>query len=94
MDQLLAANRDAILNLASQHGAQDVRIFGSFARGQAKLDSDLDLLIKLETGRTLLDLVALKQDLEDLLQRDVDVLTESGISPYIREQVLAEAIDL
>jgi hypothetical protein len=63
-------------------------------RGEAKPDSDLDLLITLDQGRTLLDLIAIKQDLEDLLQRKVDVVTEAAISPYMKEQVLKEAVSL
>jgi hypothetical protein len=64
------------------------------ARGEAGPDSDVDVLVNLNPGRSLLDIVAIKQDLEDLLGRKVDVVTEAAISPYIREQVLKEAIDL
>ena len=64
------------------------------ARGEARPDSDLDLLVKLDPGQSLLDIIALKQDLEDLIGRKVDVLTEAAISPYIREQVLKEAVAL
>ena len=71
-----------------------MRIFGSMARGEAGPDSDVDILVNLNPGRSLLDIVAIKQDLEDLLGRKVDVVTEAAISPYIREQVLKEAIDL
>ena len=67
---------------------------GSLARGEAGPDSDVDILVNLNPGRSLLDIVAIKQDLEDLLGRKVDVVTEAAISPYIREQVLKEAIDL
>ena len=86
--------RQKILQIAASHGARDVRIFGSMARGEARPDSDLDLLVKLDPGQSLLDLIALKQDLEDLIGRKVDVLTEAAISPYIREQVLENAISL
>ena len=64
------------------------------SRGTASPDSDLDLLIDLEPGRHLLNLVAIKQDLEDLLGCPVDVVTERALSPYIRDQVLADAISL
>ena len=67
---------------------------GSLARGEAGPDSDVDILVNLNPGQSLLDIVAIKQDLEDLLGRKVDVVTEAAISPYIREQVLREAIDL
>jgi len=71
-----------------------VRVFGSRARGDATSGSDLDLLIGLEPGRSLLDVVAIKQDLEDLLGYPVDVVTEAGLSPYLRDRILAEAYAL
>ena len=64
------------------------------SRGEAGAKSDVDLLVKLEPGRSLLDVIAIKQDLEDLLGREVDVVTEDAVSTYIREQVLKEAINL
>jgi len=83
-----------ILRVARLHGATAVRAFGSRARGDARPDSDLDLLVKMDPGRSLLDLIALQQDLEDLLHCRVDVVTENGLSPYIRDRVLAEALPL
>jgi predicted nucleotidyltransferase len=71
-----------------------VRVFGSIARGTARPDSDLDLLLELEPGRHLLDLVAIKQDLEDLLGREVHVVTEAAISPYMRDAIMREATPL
>ena len=71
-----------------------VRVFGSMARGDAGAESDVDLLVELEHGRTLLDLGALLMDLQDLLHRKVDVLTEAALHPKIREQVLREAVPL
>ena len=91
---VLQRYRAEILELALRHGARDVRVFGSLARGEGRDDSDLDLLVTLGEGRSLLDLVGLKQDLEDLVHRPVDVVTEAALSPYLREQVLAEAIPL
>jgi uncharacterized protein len=90
----LNKHRDAILRLAAAHGARNVRVFGSVARGTASETSDLDLLVAMEPGRSLLDLVALNQDLEDVLGRPVDVVTEGGLSPYLRDRILAEAIAL
>ena len=80
--------------MAQRHGANRVRIFGSVARGEAREDSDLDLLVDLEKGRSLFDLIGLKQALEDFLGCRVDVLTPASVSPYIREDVLREAVVL
>jgi predicted nucleotidyltransferase len=90
----VAIRRDEILRLASEHGARDVRIFGSVARGQAGPSSDLDLLVRLEPGRSLLDLIALKQDLEDLLGIPVDVVTDAALSPYLRTAILSQAVPI
>jgi hypothetical protein len=92
--KILQEKREVILRIATQHGARNVQVFGSFARGEAGPDSDLDLMIQLEPGRSLLDLIAIKQDLEDLLGCQVDVVTEAAISPYMKEQVLKEAVNL
>jgi len=74
--------------------AKNVRVFGSLARGEGREGSDLDLLVTLSERRSLLDLVGLKQDVEDLLHRPVDVVTERALSPYLRERVLSEAVPL
>ena len=86
--------RQDILRIAAEYGVQDIRVFGSVARGQSSADSDLDVLVKLNPGYSLLDLIAIKQDMEDLLGCGVDVVTEAAISPYIREEVLKEAVSL
>ncbi|MGQ0722270.1 MAG: nucleotidyltransferase family protein [Candidatus Eiseniibacteriota bacterium] len=83
--------RSEILALAERRGARNVRLFGSAARGGARDDSDVDLLIDLEPGRTAFDLGGLLLDLEDLLGRRVDLVTEQGLHWYIRERVLREA---
>lgn len=87
-------HRQEILRIASEYGAFEVRIFGSATRGESHPDSDIDVLVKLGPGRSLLDIVAIKQDLEDLLGTPVDVVTEASISPYIRDDVLREAVAL
>ena len=94
LDRVLKERREEILRIAAGHGARDVRVFGSLARGEAGPDSDLDILVKLDPGRSLLDIVAIKQDLEDLIGCEVDVVTEAAISPYIREEVLRESVSL
>jgi hypothetical protein len=72
----------------------NIRVFGSVARGEATAASDVDLLVDLEPGRSLLDLSALRLDLCDLLGREVDVVTTASLHPTIRDQVLAEAVAL
>jgi predicted nucleotidyltransferase len=92
--KFITANRSKIYEIASKHGAQDIRLFGSFARGEGKTDSDVDLLVSMRPGSSLLDIIAIKQDLEDFLKKKVDVVTEESLSPYIREEVFKEAINL
>jgi predicted nucleotidyltransferase len=93
-DELLRTKRDDILRIAAQYGAYNVRIFGSVARGEADEKSDIDLLVNMESGRSLLDLCGLLIDLEELLGRKVDVVTEKGLRDRIRNRVLNEAIAL
>ena len=94
LSQLIQQKRLQVLEIAWGHGARNVRLFGSVARGEATATSDLDLLIEMEPGRSLLDIVAIKQDLEDLLGCKVDVVTEAAISPYLIDKVLHEAVRL
>lgn len=90
----LVTHRRAIHTVAQRHGVVRLRVFGSQARGTADNASDLDLLVRLAPDRDLLDLIALKQDLEELLDRPVDVVEEGGLSPYLRERILGEATEL
>lgn len=87
----LNRHRDNLLALALRHRATRVRIFGSVARGEEKPDSDIDLLVDFAPEASLLDLVGLQQDAEALLGRQVDVVTPEGVSPFLRERILAEA---
>jgi uncharacterized protein len=91
---LVYSRRKDILRIAAEHGARNVRIFGSVARGDARPDSDIDILVDLEPGRSLFDLGGLLFDLQTLLGVDVDVVTEKGLRPRIRAQVLQEAVPL
>ncbi|WP_259115048.1 nucleotidyltransferase family protein [Salinibacter ruber] len=94
MHPAIRDHREEVLRLADEHGALNVRLFGSAARGEEDAESDLDLLVDMEEGRSLVDHVALKQDLEDLLGREIDVVTERSLHPRLRERVLREAVSL
>ena len=90
----ILSHRDEILRIAARHGARDVRLFGSVVRGEAGRDSDVDFLVRLDADRSLLDHVALMQDLEDFFGCRVDVVTERALHRLIRDRVLAEAVPL
>ena len=94
IDEVLKVKREEILRIAAQHGARNVRIFGSVARGEAKLGSDVDVLVDLEPGRSLLEHAALMLELEELLRCKVDVATERGLRARVRDRVLREAVPL
>jgi predicted nucleotidyltransferase len=94
MNALLQEKREAILQLAAKYGARNVRVFGSVARHEADEHSDIDFLVDMESGRSLLDLGGLLMDLRELLGRDVDIVTERGLKSRIRERVLQEAVTL
>lgn len=94
INDLVSKNREEILTIAHKYGARNVRLFGSAARGRTSIRSDVDLLVEMEPGSSLIDIVAIKQDLEDLLGCKVDVVTENALSPYIRDEVLREAMSL
>lgn len=92
--EALLQRREEILETASRHGARNVRVFGSVARGEAHPASDIDLLVDLDEDRSLFDLGALWADLRELLDVDVDLATVDGLSDHLRERVLNEAIPL
>ena len=91
-DQLVKEKRAEILRIASQYGARDIRVFGSVARGESDRESDVDFLVELETGRSLLVLGGLQMELESLLGCQVDVVTTRGLKARIRERVPREAM--
>ena len=86
--------RSEILRIADAHGAHHVRVFGSLARGEGREASDLDLLVQMDEDRSLMDRIALKQALEDLLGVEVDVVNEKALRPAIRERVLHDLVEL
>lgn len=91
---LIVDAKTHILKLAQKHGIKDVRVFGSMARTDASDISDVDFLVDLEEGRDLFDLGAFQMDIQDLLHRKVDVVTENALHHLIREQILSQAIQL
>jgi predicted nucleotidyltransferase len=91
LEQLLIDRREEILRLCARHGARNVRVFGSFVRGEAGDQSDIDFLVDFEPGRSLLDQAGLVLDLEELLARKVDVVTEGGLYWLLRRRILKEA---
>ena len=90
--ELLKSRRESIIRIAASHGARNVRVFGSVARGDAREGSDIDFLVDLEPGRSLFDLGGLLMDLQELLGREVDVVTEKGLRDRIRDRVLTEVV--
>jgi hypothetical protein len=91
---LRAERREEILRLAARHGAHNLRVFGSVARGEANESSDLDLLVAWEPGRSLLDHAGLVQDLQQLLGVKVHVGAEKSLHWYVRDRILREATEL
>jgi predicted nucleotidyltransferase len=94
MSPISQKERQAVFDIAAKYGARNLRVFGSTARGEESARSDIDLLVELEQGRSLLDQVGLQQELEQFLKRPVDVVIEGGLSPYLEERILAEAVPL
>ncbi len=92
MREAIAGLKSKIISVLRQHDVIHAAIFGSFARGEEREDSDLDILVELGEGKSLLDLVALKLDLEELLERKIDVVTHNALHPAIKERVLEEQV--
>lgn len=94
VQELVQEKREEILRICAKYGAKNVRVFGSVARGQADQQSDLDLLVDFEPGRSLLDHAGLVVELQELLGCSVDVVSEKGIYWLLRRRILKEAVPL
>ena len=94
VSHVVGGHREEVLRIARRYGARWVRVFGSVRRGQAEPNSDLDLLVTFRKGADVFDQLRLERDLEALLGRRVDVVTEAGLHPLVRPQVLFEAVPL
>lgn len=94
LNNLLKSRREEIISIAAKHGARNVRVFGSTARGEAGEKSDVDLLVDVGPARTLFFPGGLLADLKELLGCKVDVVTTDGLHWYIRDRVLKEAVPL
>ena len=94
IEELIKDRREEILRIAARHGAHNVRVFGSVVRGEARPDSDVDFLVDMDPGRTLLDMGGLLMELREILGREVDVVTERGLKARIRDRIIKEASPL
>ena len=92
LEQVLHSQRTAINALAKRYGVRNIRMFGSVMRGEANAESDIDLLVDMEPGRSLFDLGGFQMEMQTLLGRRVDVVTEKALHWYIRERVIGEAV--
>lgn len=89
--EALATHREKLLAIAAGHGASNLRVFGSVAKGADKEGSDIDMLVDLRKGTSLFELVGMQQDFEDVLGIKVDLVTEPELHPEIKERILSEA---
>lgn len=94
IEELIKERREEILRIAARYGTHDVRVFGSVVRGEARPDSDVDFLVDMDPGRTLLDMGGLLMDLREALGHEVDVVTERGLKARIRDRIIKEASPL
>lgn len=90
----LRNKREALIALADRHKAENVRVFGSVARGEANENSDVDLLVHFRQGASLFDLIHLIEDTSALIDTKVDIVSDGGLSPYLAKRILSEAVPL
>lgn len=94
LNNLIHHKKKQIIEIASEYGVKSIKIFGSVARGEEDQNSDIDFLVDFEDGRTLFDLIALKNELEKLLNKSVDIVTEESIHHTIRENIIREVAEI
>ncbi|MEW6532056.1 MAG: nucleotidyltransferase family protein [Thermodesulfobacteriota bacterium] len=94
LDQLITSKRDQILHIARKHGADNIRLFGSAARGELGPSSDVDILVEMRSDHSPWFPAGLIADLEELLGRRVHVVTVKALHPYIRDRVVQDAVPL
>ncbi|PWR73672.1 nucleotidyltransferase family protein [Methanospirillum lacunae] len=92
--EILKTKRSELIALAQKHGASNIRVFGSVSRKEENSNSDIDILVDMAEGASLLDLARLKNDLEDLLGRPIDITTKPALHPMLAGTILKEAIPL
>ena len=92
--KILKTNREEVCRIAAKHGARNILLFGSVARGEARPDSDVDFLVEMETGKSLFDIARMAVALEDLLHCEVDIVEQRSLHWYIRDRILEEAVPL
>jgi predicted nucleotidyltransferase len=90
----LKQKRNEILDIAAKYGINNIKVFGSVARGESNQGSDIDFLVNFEEGRTLFDLIGFKNDLEELLSSKVDVVSENAIHWYLKDRIVQEAVEI
>lgn len=92
--EILTSKKEELNSLAQKYGAHNIRIFGSVARGEETEGSDIDLLVEMDEDASLLDLSLLKNDLEDMLGKTIDITTPPALHPMLAESILKEAVPL
>ena len=94
LEATVRSRRKQILEAAAKHGVTGIKLFGSVARGESREGSDVDFLVEMEDGRSLMDLGELLMDLEDLLGCKVNLVEPEGLHWYIKDRILTEAVSL